>query len=1211
MDIDKITDFPALQQLARALWCEGTTRGAAVLVGAGFSRNAERSGMDTTEPPLWENLAGDLVSQLYPDNSDAAPKDPLRLAEEYRIYFGQAALDEFIHTRIRDTAWQPGRLHKSLLELPWSDVLTTNWDTLLERAAATINDYYYEPVRSTTDLVHARAPRIVKLHGSLGTSDHFIIAEEDYRTYPVRFAAFVNFARQVFIENELCLIGFSGDDPNFSQWSGWVRDNLGSSSRRIYLVGSLNLTQAKRKFLEARNVAPIDLASIVGHLDPNDKNRGATKLFLDFLAKSKPAPPHDWNPAELSAYKVSPESQKDWQRRFKDDDYAASLLDQHAKIWRTNRENYPGWLVCPADRRQAMQMWSDADAAGLLREGSINKLQPQRGAEILYEFAWRHATALWPIDHQLATLLAKIADPAQPCGLGKRCQLEVAVVLLRTARQMGDENQFAHWAEIIDRHMEGGTDLCAEVAYQRSLCLRDRLDLVTLDKMQEAVDGPDPMWRVRRASLLFELGKFAEGGRLIHDALLELDTRQRQDRNSLWVRSRRAWVTWLDLAIRRDSLEARIERGWPREFKDARCDPEKELEFIGDECAQDLRKRREDAVSAVPLFEPGHYRDPSKIIRFGDLADELPLAKLGILMESVGLPVRLNLYDLVGNTARDALDLAFEPSIAWYTSFLRVTHSVQKNTTFERYFGRVAMAQLSDKSASAISERIIGAIGYWRDRIATILKDSGKYDLYAVNRLRVLIEAMARLTTRQDVDDACASFTLAMQLGHDRSLQHWWLFEPIANLAKFSVQAVPPSRRSPLVLPALEFPLSCEIGVEEGVPRREWPNPVASLFDTPPTRPVNDSHWSQRIHQLIEGASAEKTGRSEAILRLTYLDRQRALTEDERQKFGEVLWSKTDEEQAPLPAGTNLSPFIFADLSVPKDIDPEKLVRIRLFDIDIKKVLTQPVETQNWFSSVVLAAQGSLRPTRDQAIRIFEELVSWRPSSPADPISASLLRDFNEGNRRLIGQALTRMIVPSLPPEERTRDRALALLGLISEAQVNTAIAALPHFQVADGKFAADITQSIRRALAGHSFDEVASGTAAIETWVQLEKNLTTSSFPSQLIEQIISGIGLRREIGLDALLHCARKLLEVRKLADDDTLRICQALGDLLEETSYDRIDPESRAAISVSLIRAECVCLAQDLQACGCSNDTNVYNWLETAAKDPLPEVRFALTG
>ncbi len=57
-----------------------------------------------------------------------------------------------------------------------------------------------------------------------------------------------------------CLLGFSGDDPNFLHWSGWVRDNLGSAAPKIYLAGWLGLSLHRRRMLETRNVIPIDLA---------------------------------------------------------------------------------------------------------------------------------------------------------------------------------------------------------------------------------------------------------------------------------------------------------------------------------------------------------------------------------------------------------------------------------------------------------------------------------------------------------------------------------------------------------------------------------------------------------------------------------------------------------------------------------------------------------------------------------------------------------------------------------------------------------------------------------------------------------------------------------------------------------------------------------------------------------------------------------------
>ncbi len=50
-DLTKLADLPALQQLARALWHKRSIRGAALIVGAGFSKNAILQAPDTPEPP--------------------------------------------------------------------------------------------------------------------------------------------------------------------------------------------------------------------------------------------------------------------------------------------------------------------------------------------------------------------------------------------------------------------------------------------------------------------------------------------------------------------------------------------------------------------------------------------------------------------------------------------------------------------------------------------------------------------------------------------------------------------------------------------------------------------------------------------------------------------------------------------------------------------------------------------------------------------------------------------------------------------------------------------------------------------------------------------------------------------------------------------------------------------------------------------------------
>ncbi len=359
------------------------------MVGAGFSRNAVLPGLDTKAPPLWSGLIDEMVSQLGASTEEYRRANPLRVAEEYRTYFGQAALDDFIRARFPDKAWQPGPLHAELMKLPWADVLTTNWDTLLERTSEHV-DAPYDVVALEADLPHSRAPRIVKLHGSIGDAGPLIFAEEDYRTYPEKHAAFLNLARQVFVENELCLLGFSGDDPNFLQWAGWVRDQLGGKARRIYLVGHFGFSAAKRRYFEAHNVTPIDLAPLVDAGTP-DKHERVTKLFLDALNSARPKPLHKWVLTPSQVYPLNREGADAYSRTAKDAKFCAQALKETAANWRSDRLQYPGWLICPHQLRTALE-WN-VDEAWLLRPEALKVLSCTERAEILYEFVWRRTTA--------------------------------------------------------------------------------------------------------------------------------------------------------------------------------------------------------------------------------------------------------------------------------------------------------------------------------------------------------------------------------------------------------------------------------------------------------------------------------------------------------------------------------------------------------------------------------------------------------------------------------------------------------------------------------------------------------------------------------------------------------------------------------------------------------------------------------------------------
>jgi len=301
-----------------------------LMVGAGFSKNAISKGMKNVQPPDWNELADKMYRELYPESPDmddkqknrwekqriikTSGKNVTKLAEEYIVNFDRNQINHLIENSIADDSFLPGELHKRLLRLHWEDIFTTNYDTLLERAANLVfRERSYQVVCSQNDIPGSIRPRIVKLHGSIPQVKPYIICDEDYRTYPIKHAPMVNTVQQAMLETRLCLIGFSGDDPNFQNWMGWLRDNMGECCPTIYLIGIYdNLSEMERKLLESKQITIVDISCLVEESEA-DRHRVAISKFLDLVEnyqkekdifQDKPYPEADifWQPDDRYKY---------------------------------------------------------------------------------------------------------------------------------------------------------------------------------------------------------------------------------------------------------------------------------------------------------------------------------------------------------------------------------------------------------------------------------------------------------------------------------------------------------------------------------------------------------------------------------------------------------------------------------------------------------------------------------------------------------------------------------------------------------------------------------------------------------------------------------------------------------------------------------------------------------------------------------------------
>lgn len=303
---------------------------AAVMIGAGFSKNADKISSTDKWFKNWNELSDMFYETVY---GNAGPgkeyNSSLRLAQEVEITVGRPKLENILKEAVPDEDYGPSEVYTKLMELPWRDVFTTNYDTLLERAADKVSKRRYNVVVNQEDLVNSNdAPRILKLHGSFPSQRPFIITEEDYRTYPIIFAAMVNTVQQALLENVFCMIGFSCEDPNFLSWIGWIHDNLGkSSSQKIYMISIEHISEAKQKLLFDKNIIVVDLQELY----PEKEIPERLKSFFENLRKliEEKDKKDQW--FDLSEIAIS----------------AENSFEEKTKKLKVLNNSYPGWIFLP------------------------------------------------------------------------------------------------------------------------------------------------------------------------------------------------------------------------------------------------------------------------------------------------------------------------------------------------------------------------------------------------------------------------------------------------------------------------------------------------------------------------------------------------------------------------------------------------------------------------------------------------------------------------------------------------------------------------------------------------------------------------------------------------------------------------------------------------------------------------------------------------
>ena len=1234
------------------------------MVGSGFSRNAIVASPDATEMPTWPDLAASMYERLYPfvdgdrrhsaERSTFEPGSILRLAQEYEASFGEDGLFDLVRNCVRDDYFLPGDKHHRLLRLPWRDVFTTNWDTLLERTRPSIAQTGYSLVRDITDIPVSTRPRIVKLHGCLSRSSRLIFTEEDYRTYPVKYAPFVNTVQQSMMETVVLLLGFSGDDPNFLHWSGWVRDNLRDAAPKIYLAGWLNLSLHRVRMLERRNVMVVDLAlhpKAEQWPDPL-RHKYATEWLLSSLEYGRPYNVCDW-PAVQRVKMQAPSPQlepiqrvvsetpiaEDSPRQEPDGtpNDRATGIKKILNVWEHNRKLYPGWLILPSSKQRRMSLDTEEWIPHILR--ALPDMATLDRLSAVFECVWRIGLQMEPPSAELveaASSVLKLVDCQDRTVEGIRNSGEdwgkirsewvcVAMALATDARHEFDRDGFDLWMRDISTFVDDNADVEHFISYENCLWAAAELDFEQLHVQlaEWSPMGGDPVWEMRKAALLFEAGMQEDAERHIRDALASI-RENAVDTSSLANPSREGWALWSALTLEEVfASSATTFRRW-EELSILKCNANVEKQNY----AQAISRRGDSTDS--PPFDLGVIRGKGLTVSNVGYHRYLASRRAIRLTELAGMPPSQDgiavASDILGDAAEELVQ--HEPELA-VRLILRVSRYDQ-DKRFNRVLTRSLIASMPQETIERLSQSTLNVIRFSLPRMA-VPGQRGDV-IYWVEKCRVAMEALSRFVLRLETTSVESVFSEAIGwYGNSTFAEDPLFIEPMRHVLARCCEALPRSRMSANFFELMSAPV---VGMNSFRTFNDLYVEPANVLPHNVILPVRNGEtedkWRNLTGLIVRGLHLKGAARKRTSMRLWRISCNGVLTETEKQEVAESLWQDGSSDPSELPCDTDLLDWPFLLLPEPTAGLAERTFRRKWLNrVDL--TVNEAEEGNSCFGEdannalwqIGMALQGLRRHDRELTLSKTERsgiasLIGHWSDSPVPETLQFLKRQelqFTK-EKRSLERAISGLKFVLVEIEECSAigEGLFKKVRELQELGMQTRCLAAGLAKSCPSRLN-EIVQWMRTGMASDDKRTASDAIGGLSFWVQTSsKRANDIRMPAvDLIREIGVIVATRRGPALAAALECSKVIFTHGTVEQKCVVKnlLVEGLAYLEEALSYDRradaTDAGRDAEMDIPLLRWGCVGVAHAMRREGIENERTIVNWIERGASDPLPEVRY----
>lgn len=820
---ENLTMYPHLKVIRDNLWSKDGKSRVSVMVGAGFSLNASKIEDNFSGMALWNDIRYMLTKNLK-YHLDIEYKDVLEIGQLYEEEYGRASLDEILKEAIPDENYEPDLLHYNLLNLPWADIYTTNYDTLLERTKRNIYERNYQVIYDINDIPNSTSPRIIKLHGSFPSNRPFIFTKNDYDGYPEQFSPFVNMVQQSIMETTFVLLGFSGDDPNFERWTTWVKENLGEQMPKIYMIG---YGQKNRLgYLKSKGITLIDFEEIYLSVE-NPYQEMFTDLF-EFL------------------------SYKDREEKTKWPYISYNKWNLNIEDLKYNREGFPGWIVMPDEIRR-----SNAESIRFFsgrKIYDIKSLKNKTDIEFINEILWCYEHFYIPLDFQTHKRLKELVDKINNDSNDNINN--ILLFLLKEARLNCNKEEFYKYKDLLEK-----TDL-NKLQYHKIIFEEILFDLAfnNIEKVKNKlniwqVGEKEIEWGIKKAAILIKILSKIEAKEILEGYLQTI-------RSLLAIQSDEYRLLSLESIalnlLRKINNEQDYGYDRLRSLNLKNCHADKEFQNT---LLSVKKYEYELGTKETPGFDPGQGKISSKM---GDYFKQELLDSFAVLQ----------IEELFHLTMNDKLQYELslknlEIQYPLYSQIKRIHYLSIKE--IDEFFSREFVYKLDDYNLEILLE---------------MLKDTMEKESISIIDRDVAIEIISRIyfALHQEMKLKIDSKIIDFMNNIDNLKSN--IKKVLRNLIKRIGFDKSKSEQKDFCEKLIELNIFSQWQPDKSLYRHEFFEPILVIF--PDTKDFGDLSVSEnKISEMLSylKEDGDQSLKESALIRLTFLSETNSLSQDNKEEF--------------------------------------------------------------------------------------------------------------------------------------------------------------------------------------------------------------------------------------------------------------------------------------------------------------------------------------